>query len=374
MSQTSPECRSLPEPPTDGITSLSYIPSVSTSLLASTSWDGNLRIHDTSTMSNQCSQAMESGPLLSLIASPGGDGGSSLFTGGLDGSIKRFDVATSTVSVVGHHSPETINDHEKVACSCLSPVSFSSSESSSLNTPVLASAGWDSFFYLWDIRAGNASSQNKPMARVKLPDKAFSMDVDPSSGCRLVISTAKRRTCIIDVRKASSVVVADNDSQEYMAEMVLERESSLKYQTRVSRFFPNGSGIAVGSIEGRVAIEFLDELNVSSNGKKKYAFKCHRVGDIVYPVNAIAFHPKYGTFATGGCDGTVVTWDGLNKKKIYTLPKFPTSIAALAFNHDGSELAIASSYTFEEGEKDHPRDEIYIRSMLDSECKPKGMK
>lgn len=37
---------------------------------------------------------------------------------------------------------------------------------------------------------------------------------------------------------------------------------------------------------------------------KKYAFKCHRRSengrDTVYPVNAIAFHPLYGTFATGG--------------------------------------------------------------------------
>ena len=33
-----------------------------------------------------------------------------------------------------------------------------------------------------------------------------------------------------------------------------------------------------------------------------------------------------------------------------SLPAFPTSIAALAFNHDGTELAIASSYTFEEGD------------------------
>ena len=30
---------------------------------------------------------------------------------------------------------------------------------------------------------------------------------------------------------------------------------------------------------------------------------------------------------------------------------FYFSIAALAFNHDGSQLVIASSYTFEEGEK-----------------------
>ena len=31
-------------------------------------------------------------------------------------------------------------------------------------------------------------------------------------------------------------------------------------------------------------------------------------------VNAIAFHPIYGTFATGGCDGVVNLWDPLNKK------------------------------------------------------------
>jgi cell cycle arrest protein BUB3 len=66
-----------------------------------------------------------------------------------------------------------------------------------------------------------------------------------------------------------------------------------------------------------------------------------------------------------------VLWDGLNKKKLNALPSFPTSIAALAFNHDGSELAIASSYTFEEGEREHPKDEIYVRKMLDVECRPK---
>jgi cell cycle arrest protein BUB3 len=34
-------------------------------------------------------------------------------------------------------------------------------------------------------------------------------------------------------------------------------------------------------------------------------------------------------------------------------------------------LAIASSYTFEEGEKDHPKDSIFIRAPSDSEVRPK---
>ena len=72
------------------------------------------------------------------------------------------------------------------------------------------------------------------------------------------------------------------------------------------------------------------------------------------------------------CLSLAVIWDGLHKKKISALPQFATSIAALAWNHDGTELAIASSYTYEDGEREHPRDEIFIRPMLDAECRPKS--
>ena len=49
-------------------------------------------------------------------------------------------------------------------------------------------------------------------------------------------------------------------------------------------------------------------------------------------------------------------------------------MACLAFNFNGSQVAIASSYTFEEGERDHPREEIYVRDVLDSEVRPKAKK
>jgi hypothetical protein len=57
--------------------------------------------------------------------------------------------------------------------------------------------------------------------------------------------------------------------------------------------------------------------------------------------------------------------------QLTTLPSFPTSISAIAFNHDGSEAAIASSYTFEDGDREHPQDELFIRKILESECLPK---
>ncbi len=34
--------------------------------------------------------------------------------------------------------------------------------------------------------------------------------------------------------------------------------------------------------------------------------------------------------------------------------------------------AVASSYTFEEGERDHPADSIYVRTMAEVEIKPKS--
>jgi WD40 repeat protein len=60
-----------------------------------------------------------------------------------------------------------------------------------------------------------------------------------------------------------------------------------------------------------------------------------------------------GTFATGGCDKQVFMWDGANKKRLCALRKFPTSVASLSFNSTGELLAVASSYTYEEGDKEY---------------------
>ena len=53
-----------------------------------------------------------------------------------------------------------------------------------------------------------------------------------------------------------------------------KRESSLKFQTRFLECNPNRQGYVLSSIEGRVAVEYLDPSPEVQ--KKKYAFKCHR--------------------------------------------------------------------------------------------------
>jgi cell cycle arrest protein BUB3 len=106
------------------------------------------------------------------------------------------------------------------------------------------------------------------------------------------------------------------------------RESPLKYQTRSVACYPDCSGYALSSIEGRVAMEFFDSSEEVQ--QQKYSFRCHRGKeggeDVAYPVNAIAFHPIYGTFATGGSDGLVNIWDGKKKRKIVKLPGSATKM------------------------------------------------
>ena len=89
MAQPPPEAKPLPDSPTDGVTSLSFL---SKDLLASSSWDGSVRIHDVNSMKLMTCQAMESGPLLSL-ATPRieGDAGE-VYTGGIDGSGKLLRI------------------------------------------------------------------------------------------------------------------------------------------------------------------------------------------------------------------------------------------------------------------------------------------
>lgn len=134
-------------------------------------------------------------------------------------------------------------------------------------------------------------------------------------------------------------------------------------------------GYVLSSIEGRVAVEYLDTTPEAQ--KKKYAFKCHRIKENnvehIYPVNAISFHSIYNTFATGGSDGYVNIWDGFNKKRLCQFHRYNAGVAALSFSQDGTVLAIGVSYLNEAeippGGSDEQ--EIYIRYVNDQETKPK---
>lgn len=198
---------------------------------------------------------------------------------------------------------------------------------------------------------------------------------------RLVVAMASRALHIYELEslakfasQANGVTSSTNEVEPWQ-----RRESSLKFMTRAVACMPNDAGYASSSIEGRVAVEWFDPS--ADSQARKYAFKCHRQSvdgiDVVYPVNALTFHPAHGTFASGGGDGVVALWDGVAKRRIRQYQKYPASVAALSFSSNGKYLAIAISPGFEDGKEDladADNVKIYIRELGETEAKGKGAK
>ncbi|WFD00145.1 mitotic spindle checkpoint protein Bub3 [Malassezia yamatoensis] len=216
-------------------------------------------------------------------------------------------------------------------------------------TQLLVSASWDSSLKVWNP---HTDSESKLLHTILLPAKAFAMDIVPNylnadsvpvqdTKPRMVVAMAERLVYIYDLQSIRDACDQKNFDQASKAEQT--RESSLKFMLRDIRCMPDGLGYTTSSIEGRIAVEFFDPSTESQ--AQKYAFKCHRKEvdgeDVVFPIHAVAFSPRYGTFATGGGDAHCALWDPFAKKRIrqYTLP---ASISALAFSADGNMLAIAT--------------------------------
>jgi len=331
MTSTDNEIR-LYDRPTDSISSLSF--NSDGSRLLCSAWDSKLRLYDVEKMDPQIAVDFQShAPLLDAVF----ESDNYVWSGGLARKITRYNIEQKTEDNIGQHE-------EAVKCLVKSK-----------ERNFIISGSWDQEVSIWDPR-----QRNRIVSRPQ-NERVYAMDCVENT---LVVGTAQRKILIWDLRNL------DVCQQK--------RESNLKYQTRAIKCFPNGIGFVVSSIEGRVAVEYFDPSAEAQ--KKRYAFKCHRQktekGEEIFPVNAIAFHQKYQTFATGGSDGFVSTWDGFNKKRLCIYHRYPTTISALAFTENGDKLAIGSSYldetTIESGSY-IPEPDIYLRKMDDSEIKPKNM-
>ncbi|XP_039282513.1 mitotic checkpoint protein BUB3 [Nilaparvata lugens] len=318
----------LKSPPEDGISSVKFGPNSSQFLLVS-SWDNSVTLYDIQANSVRMKYSHER-PVLDVCFQDAVHS----FSGGLDKTLKMFDFNSNTETVVGTHD-------QAIRC-----IEYSSDVNSILT------GSWDSTVKMWDPRT------NRLVGNYSQPDKVYTMSL---CGEKLVVGTAFRKVFVWDLRN--------------MGYIQQRRESSLKYQTRCIRCFPNKQGYVLSSIEGRVAVEYLD--TGAEMQKKKYAFKCHRIKEDgiekIYPVNAISFHQGYNTFATAGSDGYVNIWDGFNKKRLCQFHRYNTSISSICFSHDGTALAIACSYMYEEETVRDPLPEnnVFIRYVTDQETKPK---
>lgn len=171
---------------------------------------------------------------------------------------------------------------------------------------------------------------------------------------------------------------------------IITMDSPLKWQTRVVSCFqrqdPPGSppappGFAIGSVEGRVAIQCVKEENKNLN----FSFKCHRKDGAtirdpqqLFPVNCISFHPIHGTFSTAGGDGTISLWDKDSKTRLKTFDAKGAPISATAFNRNGTIFSYAASYDWHKGWQGAPPtgtpSQIFLHACKDDEVKRRPKK
>ncbi|EPZ36237.1 WD40 repeat-like protein [Rozella allomycis CSF55] len=295
--------------------------------LAASSWDGQTRVWEVQangqTVARTSIQHDQQNPALCCTFSKDG---TKVVSGGTDKAVRILDLnSNQTMVLQGHEGP--------VKC-----VKWAESMS-----PIVISGSWDKTVKYWDLRSPN------PAASVTLPERCYTMDVQYP---HLVVGTAERNILIFNLSNQS---------------LVKNTVSPLKHQTRTISCFPDGKGYAVGSVEGRVGIEYFDEKNS----------KCHREGNNIFAVNSISFHPFYGTFSTAGSDGAYAYWDKDSKSRLKTPTSVGNPITSTAFNRNGTIFAYATGYDWHKGHEHHTqgtKNTIRLHAVTDSEIKPKGFK
>jgi mRNA export factor len=200
---------------------------------------------------------------------------------------------------------------------------------------ILITSSWDKSIRAWDCR------QRGPVWSLSLSERIYAMDAKKT---HIVACTADRSIHIINITTASK-----------MGQYV----SPLDYQSRCVSVFHDDSGFALGSIEGRVAIEYFSDLEAKisatstgtkAQGTKSFAFKCHRHNTDIYPVNAVDCHPN-DTFASAGADGTFHFWDKDAKTRLAAFESFKKlcPITACKFSPRGDMFFYALSYDWSKG-------------------------
>lgn len=359
----------ISQPPSDAISAVHFSPSSHKLLVAS--WDKNVYLY--SAQPNGESKLLQTYPHRAPVLDVcWGDTDEEAFSVGLDWDVRRLDLSSQEQTVLSSHTAGA------------SRVVYSH------KYKLLVSASWDKTLHIH-----NRADAAQGVHTVFLPAKPFALALSPS---KMVLAMSGRQTSIYDLQSVQLLVEqsagggtvgASNENAPGALKMEpwQRRESSLKYMTRAAACMPDDRGYATSSIEGRVAVEWFADDEATQ--AKKYAFKCHRQAapasegegiDVVYPVNALAFHPEYGTFASGGGDGVASVWDAAAKKRIKNYAKLGASVAALDWSHDGNFLAIGISPGFEDGKEDAGDEsgnvKILLREIAEGEAKakPKGEK
>uniref|UniRef100_A0A1I8BQM6 WD_REPEATS_REGION domain-containing protein n=1 Tax=Meloidogyne hapla TaxID=6305 RepID=A0A1I8BQM6_MELHA len=314
--------------------------------LAAGSWDNTCRIWEISENGQSEPKAMQDlgAPILSLDWT---EDSSKVFITCCDKNVRLWDLQSNQVVIVGQHDDCVRSCHWVTAS----------------NYQCLMTGSWDRSLRFWDMRQLPTTNS---LATIALPERVWCSDmVYPLA----VVGMANRHIKSYNL---------EGQPQE-----IQDVESQLKYQNRSIAIFKNKinnqpSGFALGSIEGRVAIQCLD----AKDSKDNFTFKCHRSAELIngfqeiYPVNVVAFHPIHQTLCTAGADGRYSFWDKDARTKLKGSEAMAMPITACHIHQGGNIMAYSIGYDWSKGsEYSYPTNttKIYLHAC-NEEMKPRVKK
>jgi len=103
-------------------------------------------------------------------------------------------------------------------------------------TPMAVTGSWDKTVKYWDFRSA------QPVGTLQCQERVYTMDVRDNL---LVIGTADRYINVVNLKEPTKFYKT--------------LQSPLKWQTRVVSCFTDSQGFAIGSIEGRCAIQYVED-------------------------------------------------------------------------------------------------------------------
>ncbi|KAL9149229.1 hypothetical protein ABFS82_12G096200 [Erythranthe guttata] len=302
----------------DAISRVRFAPNSNNLLISS--WDSSLRLYDVDKCELRLEAPSEGAALLDCCF----ESESVALGVDSDGSILRYDMRAGDSKAIGNHD-------DLATC-----VEYS------VETCQIITAGWDRKVKFSDARSASSSGC---LSNLGMEVESMSL-----SGFSLTVAL-KSSVHVYDLR--------------YLDGSVQAKEHCMDNHIKCVRSNLNLEGFVAGSTDGQVTLEYLSKSNSKNEG---YTFRCHPKNKNgrhhLVAVNDIAFNPSlHGVLVTGDNEGHAAIWDVLNRKRIMELPRYPNSIASLAYNHGGQILAVASSYTYQEANEREEQPQIFMHRM-----------